>query len=70
MSTPIFCARQWWGICVLVSALLALSVSIASAAEVKSITLKDSNREFPSPARKSRWVKYHLLRACHQSGGW
>ena len=47
MSTPVFCERQKWGIavCGLVNAGLALSVSIAAAAEIKSFNLKDDSVE-------------------------
>jgi hypothetical protein len=47
MSAPVFCKRQRWGIavCGLVTAGLALSVSIAAAAEIKSVNLKEDSVE-------------------------
>ena len=47
MSTPVFCQRQKWGIgvCGLVNAALALSVSIAAAAEIKPFNLNDDRVE-------------------------
>jgi hypothetical protein len=47
MSAPVFCERQKWGTAVfgLVNAGLALSVSIAAAAEIKSFNLKDESVE-------------------------
>ena len=47
MSIPVFCERQKWGtaVCGLVNAGLALSVSIAAAAEIKSFNLKDESVE-------------------------
>jgi hypothetical protein len=47
MSTAIFCERQMWGIavCGLANAVLALSLSIAAAAEIKPSNLKDDTVE-------------------------
>jgi hypothetical protein len=45
MSPPVFCERQKWGIAVSGLAGLALSVSVAAAAEIKSFNLKDGNVE-------------------------
>jgi len=47
MSAHVFCKRQRWGIavCGFVTAGLALSVSIAAAAEIKSVNLKDDSVE-------------------------
>ncbi len=45
MSTPVFCERQKWGIAVCGLAGLALSVSVAAAAEIKSFNLKDESVE-------------------------
>ena len=47
MSAPIFCERHKWGIavCWLVNTGLALSLSIAAAAEMKSLNLEDDSVE-------------------------
>ena len=45
MSTPVFCERQKWGIAVSGLAGLALSLSIAAAAEMKSLNLEDDSVE-------------------------
>jgi hypothetical protein len=45
MSPPVFCERQKWGIAVSGLAGLALSVSVAAAAEIKSFNLKDESVE-------------------------
>jgi hypothetical protein len=47
MNTPVFCEWQKWGIalCALLNAGLALSLSIATAAEIKSVNLKDDSVE-------------------------
>ena len=47
MSATVFCKRRRWGtaVCGLVTAGLTLSVSIAVAAEIKSVNLKDDSVE-------------------------
>lgn len=45
MSALVFCERQKWGIAVYGLAGLALSVSVAAAAEIKSFNLKDESVE-------------------------
>ena len=45
MSIPVFCERQKWGIAVCGLAGLALSASVAAAAEIKSFNLNDGSVE-------------------------
>ena len=66
MSTPTFYERQKWGIAVYGLAGLALSVSIAAAAEIKSFNLEDARvisktiaSKFPSPAISRRATLTH-----------